>query len=394
MPTPSSTFLLRRENRQRLLCLLGVVLLLIPVSIELGSLGALPVSANSHTSPTVNANCNKIYFSPDGNPFPICPGPYPIGGNCVWWAWEQWHLLGYNVPFNFGNAADWIASAERFGLSVGKTPRVGALAVFPLGDHYWAYSSAGHIGFVTWVSPDGNTFNVTYESYGDPTPMYIGTNYNVSLINQPRFQNGNLRFIYFPQLIDATLFSRLPGVDGNSLTGVERSNSLLASSSANSSLATSRIALGLPPESGDQEFNADFTGSGLSELLLYNRQQGGLNILSLANKPVHRPPHLSPGEWGEDAVSEPTLPQPQLYRLGDATTPVNGWGSSLDIHVGDFAGTGQSDILLYDRVTGKIQLLSLTPQFTIKQHVTLPGWGPGGELYVGRFDGQRTGCLL
>src|SRR5579884_1124147 len=378
----------------KVLATISLVLLLWLSSALLSFFPQVQALSSQHTSQPAGDTCNQVFYSTDSNPYPLCPGPLPKGGDCTWWAWEQWHLLGYNIPYNFGNAADWIASAERFGLAVGKMPRVGAIAVFPIADHYWAYSSAGHLAFVTWVSPDGSTFNVTYENYSDPTPMYIGTDYNVSLINEPRFQNGNLRFIYFPQLINPALFARLPGIDGNSLGGVARSNSLLVSSSANSVLATSRIALGLPPESGDQEFNADFTGSGLSELLLYNRQQGRLDILSLSNKPLHRLARLSSAERLEDAASEPAVPQPQIYSLSDATTPVNGWGSSLDIHVGDFAGTGQSDILLYDRVTGEIQLLSLTPQFTIKQHVTLPGWGPNWELYVGRFDGQRTDVFM
>ena len=39
----------------------------------------------------------------------------------------------------------------------------------------------------------------------------------------------------------------------------------------------------------------------------------------------------------------------QRISLGDAITPINGWGSSLDIHIGDFTGSGRSEILLYDR---------------------------------------------
>ncbi len=227
------------RNRGYLIKILAILSLVLLIWLGSAALSFFPDAqalATQHTTPPVSGTCKQVFYSNDGNPYPLCPGPLPTGGNCTWWAWEQWHLLGYNIPYNFGNAADWIASAERFGLSVGQTPRVGALAVFPIGDHYWAYSSAGHLSFVTWVSPDGSTFNVTYESYGDVTPMHIGINYNVSLINQPRFQNGKLRFIYFPQLIDATLFSRLPGINGNSFAGVMLSNRLLVSSSANNSL--------------------------------------------------------------------------------------------------------------------------------------------------------------
>src|SRR3974377_1774803 len=69
--------------------------------------------------------------------------------------------------------------------------------------------------FVPSVSADATTFNVTYQDYGDPTPMFIGRGYNVSVINEPRFQAGELRFIYFPRLIDPARFIQLPGVNGN-----------------------------------------------------------------------------------------------------------------------------------------------------------------------------------
>jgi surface antigen len=175
----------------------------------------------NHTQATVDTGCQSFTFSSDGNPFPLCPGPSPKeGGNCVWWGWEQWHLLGYDLPLNWGNAADWIVDAERFGLPIGTQPRLGSLAVFPVADGVWAFGTAGHVAFVTAVSPDGQNFNVTYQNYGDPTPMYTGHGYNVPTINEPRYQRGQLRFIYFPKTIDSTLFAKLPGVNGNNLAGI------------------------------------------------------------------------------------------------------------------------------------------------------------------------------
>src|SRR5579863_3494042 len=120
----------RRTRRQHVTSMCGVLLLLSLVSVELVAFNPTQVSAQSHTSPTVDTTCTHVGFSPDGNPFPVCPGPYPGGGNCTWWVWEQWHLLGYNLPLNWGNAADWIVDAERSGLSIGATPRLGAIAVF------------------------------------------------------------------------------------------------------------------------------------------------------------------------------------------------------------------------------------------------------------------------
>lgn len=384
-------------RRLRVAHVCAALLLLSLIFIELLGIAPTTVSAQSHTSPTVDATCTHVGFSPDGNPFPICPGPFPTGGNCTWWAWEQWHLLGYDLPLNWGNAADWIVDAERSGLPTGMLPRLGAIAVFPRADGIWAYGPPGHVAFVTNVSGDGSTFDVTYQNYGDPTPMYIGRGYNVSYINQSRFQNGGMRFIYFPTEINAQRFANLPGINGVSPITVKQTNSQLA---LNTQVSGDRVALGLPPVSSDQEFNADFTGEGFSDLLLYNRQQGSLKVLKLqpathkAIPSVLRQSHLMSSEVAAANQQDAQNTAPQMVNLGDATTPANTWGASLDVHIGDFTGAGQSDILLYDRTTGSIQLLSLTTDFKIKRHVTLPGWGTGWELYVGRFDGQRSGIFM
>ena len=383
-------------NRRYVIHVLGVFLLLSLTCIELVTLSPY-ADAHSHTSPTVDENCQRVGYSPDGNPFPLCPGPYPTGGNCVWWAWEQWHLLGYDLPLNWGNAADWIVDAERTGLPMGTTPRVGSIAVFPRADGVWAYGPPGHVAFVTSVSNDGSTFNVTYQNYGDSTPMYIGNGYNVSVINQERFQNGQMRFIYFPQQIDQQRFLRLPGIGSTDPTAIVRANQLFNKSA--STFTGSHVILGIQPLSSDQEFNADFTGTGFSDLLLYNRQQGRLEVLKL--RPVQpqgtQASHLQGNHpsSGIASTSNPDLEATsRAVSLGDATTPTGKWGSSLDVHIGDFDGTGHSEILLYDRVTGTIQIISLTPQLTIKKHTVLTGWGPDWEVYVGRFDGQRSGLFM
>jgi hypothetical protein len=179
-----------------------------------------PSEADAHHRPhhhpkkqPVQTNCAHITFSSDGNPFPLCPGPFPRGGNCVWWVWEQWHALGYDLPTNWGDPATWIADATRSGLSVGTTPHVAAIAIFPRADGVWAFGPEGHAAFVTAVTNDGETFDVTYQDYGDPMPMYVGIGYSVSLINQPRYQDGSLRFIYFPYPFTAQRFLQLPGTD-------------------------------------------------------------------------------------------------------------------------------------------------------------------------------------
>ena len=399
-------------NKRFLAKILGVISLIILISIEIGPLIGPSVFAQNttldHTRATVNDGCRQFSFSPDGNPFPLCPGPFPVGGNCVWWGWEMWHLLGYNLPNNWGNAADWIVDAERFGLPLGTTPRVGSLAVFPVADGAWALGTAGHVAFVTAVSADGRTFNVTYQNFGDPTPMFVGTNYPVSVINEPRYQNGNLRFIYFPRLIDPRLFARLPGIGNNDLAGIANANSQVGNLGGGGGFGTSipgtpgsstavgnQIALGLAPSSSAQEFNADFAGIGFSDLLLYNRVQGTLKVLSLTDELLRlQKAHVPRFVINEILANQSNTSPPQLVSLSDKTTPANGWGSSLEIHIGDFTGLGRSEILLYDRVTGKLQLISLTPQLTIEKHVILPGYGPGWELYVGTLDGHHSSVYM
>ncbi len=373
--------LLKSFTRQRFIYLFALICITTITWVEFGMV-QVHASSFAHTSPTVNANCAQASSSPDGNPFPLCPGPFPTGGNCVWWAWEQWHLLGYDLPPDWGNAADWIVDAERSGLPLGTTPRTGSIAVFPRADGVWAFGTAGHVAFVTSVSPDATSFNVTYQDYGDPTPMFTGTGYNVSVINEPRYQNGEMRFIYFPKLIDPARFSQLPGVNGNGIAQIPITNSLM----------NSPITLGLPPGSIDQEFNANFTGSGFTDLLLYNRQQGSLDVLNFKDK-IQQNSTNNVQKKPENQSGHNSLIT-QRISLGDAITPINGWGSSLDIHIGDYTGSGRSQILLYDRVTGKIQLISLSKELKIQKHVTLPGWGTNWELFTGQFDGQHTGIFM
>src|SRR2546426_6479686 len=396
-------------NRRFLAKFVGVLLLLVLIGVEIGPLIGHSVYAEiiplNHTSPSVDMSCRQISYSLDGDPFGLCPGPYPLGGNCVWWAWEMGHLLGIDLPRNWGNAADWIADAERSGLPLGKTPRVGSIVVFPIGDGVWAFSSIGHVAFVTAVSADASTFNVTYQNYGDSAPMHVGIDYPVSVINGPRFQNNNMRFIYFPRPIDSHLFERLPGINGNMLAGVTNSNKLLMNSfnstsngsainSTSSSGTSNQVSLGLTPTSTDQEFNADFAGVGVSDLLLYNRVKGSLSVLGLSDEQFRLEKQHLPHTAIEDILAGNNALSPQIVSLADSTTPANGWGQSLDIHIGDFTGTGRSAILLYDRVTGTLQLISLTPQLTIQKHVILPGWGTGWELYVGRLDGHRSTVFM
>ena len=122
--------LLKNFNRQRFIYIFALICLMMITWVELG-MAQVHASSFDHTAPTVKSSCAHAHSSPDGNPFPLCPGPFPNGGNCVWWAWEQWHLLGYDLPPNLGNAADWIVDAERVGLPIGTTPRPGSILGLP-----------------------------------------------------------------------------------------------------------------------------------------------------------------------------------------------------------------------------------------------------------------------
>lgn len=385
-------------SRRRLVlhsCSLLLLFAIIIISFSPWSVSTTYAMTQQHTVATVNNSCQQVSFSPNGNPYPICPGPFPTGGNCTWWAWEQWHALGYDLPRNWGNAAEWAVDAVRAGFSVGTIPRVGALAVFPIGDGVWAYGAEGHVAFVTSVAKDGLTFNVTYQNYGDTTRMYIGLDYNTSYINQGRFQNGQLRFIYFPRSIDPKRFASLSGTSSTSSEQINQANTTLTGNTSEATTYTSsRLALGLSSTSTDQEFNADFTGNGYSDLLLYDRKNGLIQIMQLSKQ--SRPQGTFVANPGADPQQNARLTQdtPTLVSLGDSIVPSGKWGSTLDIHVGDFDSSGTSDLLLYERNTGKIHLISLTPALTIKKHVVLDGEGPGWELYVGRFDGHRSSIMM
>lgn len=93
---------------------------------------------------------------------------YPIG-QCTWGVKELASWAGNN----WGNAADWAASAAAAGFTVGTTPQVGAIAV-------WNDGGYGHVAYVTDVQSansiqvlesnyNGNMSIGNYRGYFDPT---------------------------------------------------------------------------------------------------------------------------------------------------------------------------------------------------------------------------------
>jgi surface antigen len=297
------------------------------------------VNTQPETPKLPATDCSHVYHSSDGNPYPICPGPQPErGGNCTWWAWEQWHHLGYNLPA-WGDATYWAARAESYGLQVGTVPRVNALVVFPRGDGVWAWNNSGHVAFVTKVYSDLDTFDVTYENYGDPTLVHYGYHYRVSIIQEPRYQDGEMRFIYFP---------------GTGGTG--------GGSSTPSAAGADTIS----------EYVGDFAGDGRNEVLRYDRTKGTFDILQLS----------------DDLSTVYDTP------LIDKTSADGTWGGSWEVYAGDFDGDGRADLLLYDRQHGKARFLTFDSIFSILTDVTQTGWKSTWEIYVGTFDGVHDQLLF
>lgn len=79
--------------------------------------------------------------------------PYSGGwSNCTWGAWQlAYQYTGISLP-NFGNAWNWLSSAQSCGYSTGTTPSGRAIAVY-----------SHHVAYVDCVKPDGT---VTIEEGG------------------------------------------------------------------------------------------------------------------------------------------------------------------------------------------------------------------------------------
>ena len=110
------------------------------------------------------------------------PNTYPVG-QCTWgvkslapWAGNNW-----------GNAKDWIASAQAAGHSVGTTPVAGAIAVWPKdGGGY------GHVAYVTSAS-GANSIQVMESNYAGN--MLIG-NYRGTFDPTSSAHGGSVFYIY------------------------------------------------------------------------------------------------------------------------------------------------------------------------------------------------------
>ena len=110
------------------------------------------------------------------------PNTYPVG-QCTWGAKSLAPWAGNN----WGNAKDWIASAQAAGHSVGTTPVAGAIAVWPYdGGGY------GHVAYVTSAS-GANSIQVMESNYAGN--MLIG-NYRDTFDPTSSAHGGSVFYIY------------------------------------------------------------------------------------------------------------------------------------------------------------------------------------------------------
>ena len=110
------------------------------------------------------------------------PNTYPVG-QCAWGAKSLAPWAGNN----WGNAKDWIASAQAAGHSVGTTPVAGAIAVWPKdGGGY------GHVAYVTSAS-GVNSIQVMESNYAGN--MLIG-NYRGTFDPTSSAHGGSVFYIY------------------------------------------------------------------------------------------------------------------------------------------------------------------------------------------------------
>ena len=110
------------------------------------------------------------------------PNTYPVG-QCTWGAKSLAPWAGNN----WGNAKDWIASAQAAGHSVGATPVAGAIAVWPNdGGGY------GHVAYVTSAS-GANSIQVMESNYAGNMSI---SNYRGTFDPTSSAHGGSVFYIY------------------------------------------------------------------------------------------------------------------------------------------------------------------------------------------------------
>jgi surface antigen len=82
-----------------------------------------------------------------------------VAGNCTWEASQLMFGAIGGFPGWGGDARYWASNASAAGWNISKVPMVNSIFVFQPG--HGTSSSAGHVGWVTYVSPNGQSFQAT-----------------------------------------------------------------------------------------------------------------------------------------------------------------------------------------------------------------------------------------
>ena len=136
---------------------------------------AAPAAPATSEAPAPAAETHKVSAASTPNTYPV--------GQCTWGAKSLAPWAGNN----WGNAKDWIASAQAAGHSVGTTPVAGAIAVWPNdGGGY------GHVAYVTSAS-GVNSIQVMESNYAGN--MLIG-NYRGTFDPTSSAHGGSVFYIY------------------------------------------------------------------------------------------------------------------------------------------------------------------------------------------------------
>ncbi len=101
---------------------------------------------------------NKHSFDAAGNRY--------AAGNCTWYV----KSMRPDISNSWGNANTWYSNAAAQGWKVGSTPKKGAVATTTKG---WA----GHVAYVTKVTPDGKWVTIREMNYGALYAMNTRTVY-------------------------------------------------------------------------------------------------------------------------------------------------------------------------------------------------------------------------